>query len=70
MVATATATTSTLFQIYFNSFVAIFFSIFLQAYCISTPSLKFELPVTYNYAYDLSTQIILNQTKFIKNKLR
>ena len=40
-----------------------------QAYCISIPSLKFELSNTYNYGYDLSTQFIL-KTKFMKNKLR
>ena len=45
-------------------------SLFLQAYCSSITSLKLELPDTYNYAYDLSTQFILNQIKWIKDKLK
>ena len=55
-----------LFQFFCNQVLSLFF----QAYCSSIPSLKFELSVTYNYAYDLSIQIILNQIKLIKNKLR
>ena len=55
-----------LFQFFYNQ---VLFHL-LHAYCISITSLKFELPVTYNYAYDLSTQFILNQTKFIKNILK
>ena len=55
-----------LFQFFYSQVI----SLFMQAYYSNIPSLKLELPVTYNYAYDLSIQIILNQTKLIKNKLR
>ena len=53
-----------LFQFFCNHVL----SLSLQAYWSGIPSLKFELPITYNYAYDRSTQFILNQTKLIKNK--
>ena len=53
----------------FQFFCSQALSLFLQAYCSSITSLKCELPVTYNYAFDLSTQFILNQTKLIKDKL-
>ena len=55
-----------LFQFFSNQVL----SLSLQAYCSCIPSLKFELPVTYIYAYDLSTQFILNQTKPVKSKLK
>ena len=59
-VATAMARASVLFQICFNFSVTKFFSQFLQAYCSNIPFLKFELPITYNYAHNLNTQIIRN----------
>ena len=55
-----------LFQFFSNQVL----SLSLQAYCSRIPSLKFELPITYNYVYSLSTQFILYQTKLIKSKLK
>ena len=48
-----------LFQFFSNQVL----SSSLQAHCYHIPSLKFKLSVTYNYAYDLSIQFILNQNK-------
>ena len=70
MDATATTTASVLFQTYFISSIAKFFSIFLQAYCHIILPMKFELLVTCNYAYVLSTRLFEIKQTFIKLKLK
>ena len=59
-ITTTMAATSILFHICFNFSVTKFFSHFLQACWSNISFLKFELPITYNYAHNLSTQIIRN----------